>query len=86
MKKNVLKDEIKRDIESLDKEIQRNPHDHPKWYAKIDALMKLGRHEESFVCYDKAIEINSDADYAWGAKGDVLCKLDRHEESLEFYD
>ena len=55
------------------------------WTNKGNALAKLGKDEETIVCYTQAIRLNPEDFSAWSNKGFVLNKLERHEEAIACY-
>ena len=56
------------------------------WLNKGNALVDLGRYNESILSYDRAIELNPQYANAWNNKGNALVNLGRYNESILSYD
>ena len=63
--------------------MQINLNDFDSLYYKGVAMAKLGKHEESLVCFDKALEINPNHRKTLSKKGIALAKLGKDEEAIE---
>jgi len=73
-------------IAVCDTELQKNPNDYAFWNSKGNALIQLGRMEESLKCFDESIRICGNFKYSWYNKGVALFHLKKYEEALHCFD
>ena len=78
---------IKKSIEILDQEIEKNSENGTAWWYKAESLVNLFKFDDALTAYEKVIELDHSRKVdAWIGKGNALWQLGRTDEAVAAYD
>ncbi len=80
-----LEVDVKRAIESIDRELEKEPDNWEAWGAKAEVLYLCRDYAGTLKCCEIAINLNPRNALAWCTKAGVLRKLGKWDEAAECY-